>query len=47
MQVEKNKPKLRHPMRYESGLWNPTEGKYDAGKRECRGLLKALKKVKC
>ena len=36
----------RHPARYESRLWNPTESRYDAGKRKCRGLLKALKKVR-
>ena len=38
--------KKRHPIRYESGLWNEQESRYDAGKRECRGLLKALKKVR-
>src|SRR5204862_3010043 len=32
------------PARYESGIWNDTEKKYDAQKLECRGLLKALKK---
>lgn len=32
--------------RYEGGLWNEAESRYDAGKRECRGLLKALKKVR-
>ena len=36
----------RHPSRYESGLWNPAEQQYDATKRECRGVLKALKKVR-
>ena len=36
----------RHPSRYESGLWNPAEQQYDATKRECRGALKALKKVR-
>ena len=38
--------KDRHPVRYESGLWNEQETRYDAGKRECRGLMKALKKVR-
>ena len=38
--------KKRHPVRYESGLWTDAEAKYDAGKRECRGLLKALKKLR-
>ena len=36
----------KHPVRYESGLWSAAEEKYDAGKRECRGLLKALKKLR-
>ena len=36
----------RHPSRYESGIWSNTEKSYDAAKRECRGVLKALKKVR-
>ena len=32
--------------RYESGLWNPAERNYDAGKRECRGILKTLQKLR-
>lgn len=36
----------RHPSRYESGLWNKVEQNYDATKLECRGVLKALKKVR-
>lgn len=36
----------RHPARYESGVWSPAEAKYDAGKRECRAVLKALKKFR-
>ena len=32
--------------RYESGLWSPAERKYDATKRECRGVLKALRKLR-
>ena len=36
----------RHIIRFDSGLWNNSEKKYNAGKRECRGLLKALKKYK-
>ena len=32
------------PARFESGIWNDTEKKYDAIKLECRGLLKTLKK---
>ena len=34
----------RRPARYESGIWNGPEKRYDAVKLECRGLLKALKK---
>lgn len=45
MQVERG-GKRRHPVRYESGLWSKSEAQYDAGKRECRALLKALKKFK-
>jgi hypothetical protein len=36
----------RKPARYESGVWNDSERKYDAVKLECRGLLKALKKLR-
>ena len=36
----------RHPVRFLSGLWNDAEKRYDAGKLECRGVLKALKKVR-
>src|SRR5689334_20392893 len=36
----------RHPSRYESGVWNAVEKRYDAGKREYRGLAKALKKFR-
>ena len=35
-----------HSSRYESGLWTMFESKYDATKRECRELLKTLKKVR-
>ena len=42
--VELNSRK-RHPCRYENGLWTPSEMRYDAGKLECRGLLRALKKL--
>jgi transposase InsO family protein len=34
------------PSRFESGIWNSAELKYDALKLECRGLLKALKKFR-
>src|SRR5438477_4635 len=34
------------PARFESGIWNDVEKKYDAIKLECRGLLKALKKFR-
>ena len=43
MQLVKGK---RHPSRYESGIWSNAERNYDATKRECRGVLKALKKVR-
>lgn len=36
----------RHPSRYESRIWSNVEKKYDATKREYRGVLKALKKVR-
>ena len=35
-----------HPARYESGVWTDAEKKYDALKLECRGLIKALKKLR-
>ena len=44
-QLERDSKK-RHPVRYESGIWSNAEAKYDALKRETRGLLKALKKFK-
>ena len=34
------------PARFESGIWNDAEKKYDAIKLECHGLLKALKKFR-
>ena len=36
----------RHPARYESGLWTETERRYDAGKLECRALLRSIKKFR-
>jgi hypothetical protein len=36
----------RRPARFDGGLWNDAERKYDAGMLECRGLLKALKKLR-
>lgn len=44
-QMHKGKWK-RHPARYESGIWSKAESGYDQGKRECRALLKALKKFR-
>jgi RNase H-like domain found in reverse transcriptase/Integrase zinc binding domain/Reverse transcriptase (RNA-dependent DNA polymerase) len=35
-----------HPARFESGIWSDAEKKYDALKLECRGLIKALKKLR-
>ena len=43
MQINNGK---RHPAKYESGIWSPQEKVYDATKQECRGVLKALKKVR-
>ena len=44
MQLVKGK---RHPSRYESGIWSNAEKKnYDTTKQECRGVLKAFKKVR-
>ncbi|EKD17314.1 gag-pol polyprotein [Drepanopeziza brunnea f. sp. 'multigermtubi' MB_m1] len=43
---QEDSDKKRHPARFESGLWNPAESKYDATKRECRGALKAMKKMR-
>ncbi len=43
MQLVKSK---KPPSRHESGIWSISEKKYDANKRECRGVLKALKKVR-
>jgi hypothetical protein len=37
---------LRHPCRYESGIWNDTDRQYDAGKRECKGLMRAFSKFR-
>jgi hypothetical protein len=37
---------IRHPARYESGIWSKAERKYDALKLECRGLLYAMKKFR-
>lgn len=37
---------LRRPTRFESGVWSEVEKKYDAVKLECRGLMKALKKLR-
>ena len=46
LQQEEVDTKKRHPARYESGMWAGSEKKYDFGKLECRGLLKALKKFR-
>ncbi|KAJ5963047.1 hypothetical protein N7481_001456 [Penicillium waksmanii] len=37
---------VRKPARYESGVWSDAESKYDAGKLECRAVLKAFKKFR-
>jgi len=35
-----------HPCCCESGLWQKAEKRYDAGNRECCGLMKALEKFR-
>jgi hypothetical protein len=46
MQCAREDPNLRYPSRFESGVWNSIEQKYDASKRECLRILKALRKLK-
>ena len=41
-----SKTNKNHSSRYENDLWTMYESKYDAMKRECRELLKTLKKVR-
>jgi hypothetical protein len=36
----------RHSIRYESEIWSNAKAKYDATKRECREMLKTLKKIR-
>jgi hypothetical protein len=36
----------RRVSRYDSGLWNKAERGYDVTKRECRGVLKAFRKLR-
>jgi ribonuclease HI len=36
----------RKPIRFESGLWNSAETKYDATKRECRAVLYAFRRLR-
>ena len=43
MQLVKGK---QHLSRYKSGIWSAAENKYNATKRECQKILKALKKVR-
>lgn len=44
--MQEDEQKRRHPARYESGLWSASEMNYDAGKKECKALLKGLKKFR-
>ena len=46
LQQEEIDTKKRHPARYESGMCASSEKKYDSGKLEWQGLLKALKKFR-
>jgi hypothetical protein len=41
---ENDENKDRYLGHYESRLWHKAKKRYDAGKRECHGLMKALKK---
>lgn len=43
--MQENEDKKRHLCRYKSSYWNPAEQIYNAIKRECRGVLKALRKL--
>jgi hypothetical protein len=43
MQLIANK---RHSIRYKSEIWSNAKAKYDATKRECREMLKILKKIR-
>ncbi|EKD16341.1 gag-pol polyprotein [Drepanopeziza brunnea f. sp. 'multigermtubi' MB_m1] len=43
---QKDSDKKRYLIKFENGLWNLAESKYDATKRKCRGALKAMKKMK-
>ena len=38
--------KKRHSSRYESDMWSKQKFKYDASKRECKDLMKVLKKIR-
>ena len=44
--MQLNGEKKRHPARYESGIWSPAEKNYNAGKLECKAVLKGLKKFR-
>jgi hypothetical protein len=44
--MQEDESGLRHPCRYESGISNQAERKYDAGKQECRGLMRAVSKFR-
>jgi hypothetical protein len=44
--MQEDEDRKRHPVRYEGGVWSTSESGYDAGKRECRAMLKALKKFR-
>jgi hypothetical protein len=41
---QEDKNKNWHQSRYESGLWNRSRMRYDAGKCRCRGLMQARNK---
>lgn len=43
--MQKNEECRPHACQYETGLWSRAEEVYDARKKECKGLLKALRKM--
>ena len=45
MQCAAGSKQKQHSIRYESRVWSPQKAAYDAGWRECRGILLALKKL--
>jgi hypothetical protein len=38
--------KRKAPSKYENGMWSEIKQRYNATKRECRGVFKVLKKTR-